>query len=712
MTLGGEAPDGADFDLAAAIVGSEGTLGIVTEICVRLLPRPEAVKTMLFDFATIEAACRTVSAVIADGIVPAAMEIMDQHTVGLVEDWLHLGLPLDAGAVLLIEVDGPAVGLAGQVERIERHARAHGARSTRVAKDEAERAAIWRGRKSAFGAYGRTASGFYIMDGVVPRTRLAEALSAVYRMCAERGLEAGNVFHAGDGNLHPHVLFDARDPAAQAGGARGLARDPAHVHPHRRHHLGRARGRDREAPDDARAVRARRPRGDGAPARRVRPGRAAQPGQDPARRRRLPRGRARADGRHAAARRRGGAVDLSAPPRVLDPARAADPAAYAIGGRAPRARAAAGERGGGRRGAARRGRDGLAVVPWGGGVALARESAPPHYDLALDLRALDRIVEYEPEDFTLTAECGVTIATLRAALAARGQELPLEAPHAARATLGGVLAANAVGPRRLRFGAPRDRILGARFVLADGTLARTGGKVVKNVAGYGIHRLLCGSRGGLAVIVEASLKLSTAPARRGSRWPGAPTPARSPTPPAGRSSPGSSPRSSPWSAAHHAARLPEALRPGAPLPRDDRIRGRAGAPGRARGVRVRALGPPQARLESGDAAAAWQALADLETELPPDGARATAHNTPAALAPLLDAEAAPGLVFHAAGGRLLLPDWRGADPGAHGFAPLGGTDAVEGAPQQAVVALRTRIRSALDPAGVMAFGPRWARVGG
>jgi FAD/FMN-containing dehydrogenase len=203
------------MDLASIVVGSEGTLAVVTEICVRLMPRPAAVKTMLFDFTTIEAACRTVSAVIAAGIVPAAMEIMDQHTTALVEDWLHLGLPLDAAAVLLIEVDGPAVSLEPQRERIVALAEAHGTRSTRIAKDAAERAALWRGRKSAFGAYGRTASGFYIMDGVVPRTRLAEALASVYAFAHERGLEAGNVFHAGDGNLHPHILFDAEDDDAR-----------------------------------------------------------------------------------------------------------------------------------------------------------------------------------------------------------------------------------------------------------------------------------------------------------------------------------------------------------------------------------------------------------------------------------------------------------------------------------------------------------------
>jgi glycolate oxidase len=170
---------------------------------------------MLFDFALVEDACRAVSALIATGIVPASMEIMDRQTVELVEAWLHLGLPLDAAAVLLIEMDGPAVSLEAQVERVVAAARAHHARSIRVARDEAERAALWRGRKSAFGAYGRSANGFYIMDGVVPRTRLAEALSAVHALCAERGLHAGNVFHAGDGNLHPHVLFNADDPVSQ-----------------------------------------------------------------------------------------------------------------------------------------------------------------------------------------------------------------------------------------------------------------------------------------------------------------------------------------------------------------------------------------------------------------------------------------------------------------------------------------------------------------
>jgi FAD/FMN-containing dehydrogenase len=161
----------------------------------------------------VEDACRAVSAVIAAGIVPAAMELMDRQTMQLIEAWLHLGLPVDAAAMLIIEVDGPAVSLPARVERITAIARAHGARSVRAASGAAERAALWRGRKSSFGAYGRTGLAFTQMDGTVPRSRLAEAVSAVYALAAARGLAAGTLMHAGDGNLHPHILYDPDDEA-------------------------------------------------------------------------------------------------------------------------------------------------------------------------------------------------------------------------------------------------------------------------------------------------------------------------------------------------------------------------------------------------------------------------------------------------------------------------------------------------------------------
>jgi glycolate oxidase subunit GlcD len=217
VTLGGEAPDSPDADLASVLAGSEGTLGVLCEICVRLVPRPEDVHTMSFDFAVVEDACRAVSAVIAAGIVPAAMELMDRQTMQVVEAWLHLGLPVDAAAVLIVELDGPAVSLPAQVERITAITREHGARTVRTASDAAERAALWRGRKSSFGAYGRIGRAFYLMDGTVPRSRLAEAVAGVYALAGARGLTAGTLLHAGDGNLHPHILFDPDDEAQKQG---------------------------------------------------------------------------------------------------------------------------------------------------------------------------------------------------------------------------------------------------------------------------------------------------------------------------------------------------------------------------------------------------------------------------------------------------------------------------------------------------------------
>jgi glycolate oxidase FAD binding subunit len=404
----------------------------------------------------------------------------------------------------------------------------------------------------------------------------------------------------------------------------------------------------------------------------------------------------------------------------LDAARAVDPARFRLGTTVPRAALRPANRDEVAEALRAATRDELAVIPWGGGVALERERAPARYDLALDLGALDRIVEYEPEDLTLTAECGVTIATLRATLAARGQELPLEAAHAARATLGGTLAANASGARRLRFGAPHDRILGARFALGDGTLARTGGKVVKNVAGYGIHRLLCGARGGLAVMLEASLKLMPAPERRVAliydveprRLADAPlwTPFARMEPSAltviGRAC---------------AGRLPVPA-PGAGLAlivgiEDD-------APWTARQIeRVSAmLGTPVARAGADEAVALWQAIADLEEFAPERLSFASSHHTPHGLSDALPDALLERSVFHAPAGRLhLFPGDGDVAATIAALAERGFTltdarleRAIEPTqpPQQAVRELRARIRAALDPGSRFALGERWERGAG
>jgi len=201
------------FDLTGLFIGSEGTFGICTKVWTRLTPNPEAVKTLLAVFPTVEAASRAVSGIIAAGIIPAALELIDNVIIKAIEQWLHLGFPLDAGAVLLIELDGLRDGLEPLAERVCEICRQNGCISVRAAKDNAERLLLWKARKQAFGAVGRICPSFYVQDGVIPRSKLPETLAKIDGLSKKYNLVIANVFHAGDGNLHPIILFDERDPA-------------------------------------------------------------------------------------------------------------------------------------------------------------------------------------------------------------------------------------------------------------------------------------------------------------------------------------------------------------------------------------------------------------------------------------------------------------------------------------------------------------------
>ena len=212
VTIGGEDPEPDGLDLRGAFVGSEGMFGIATKVCVRLSQNAPAVRTMLLDFTSVEDGAATVSAIIADGMVPAALEMMDALCTRAVEEYIHAGLPTDAAAILLVEVDGLVHGLEDQVTRIIAIGKAHGARTVRVAQDEAERALLWKGRKTAFGAIARIKPNYYLHDTVVPRRKLPEVLNHVYEIAARHDLLVMNVFHAGDGNLHPLLVFDKREP--------------------------------------------------------------------------------------------------------------------------------------------------------------------------------------------------------------------------------------------------------------------------------------------------------------------------------------------------------------------------------------------------------------------------------------------------------------------------------------------------------------------
>ncbi|MCB1015535.1 MAG: FAD-binding protein, partial [Acidimicrobiales bacterium] len=204
--------DGAPgYDLRGAFVGSEGTFGIATAVAVRLTPNPPAVRTMLADFGRVDDAAAAVGAVIAAGVVPAALEMMDARITRAVEDFVHAGFPTDAAAVLLAEVDGLPGGVAVEAALVEDVLRRHGARGVRVAADEAERALLWKGRKTAFGAVARILPNYYLHDTVVPRSRLVGVLAEIAEIADRHDLLVMNVFHAGDGNLHPLIPFDAND---------------------------------------------------------------------------------------------------------------------------------------------------------------------------------------------------------------------------------------------------------------------------------------------------------------------------------------------------------------------------------------------------------------------------------------------------------------------------------------------------------------------
>ncbi len=212
VEVGGAAAEGVGPDLRGAVIGSEGTLAIATSVTVRLLRKPEAVRTLVADFASAEAAGEAVSGIIAAGIVPAAVEMLDALAIEACEAAVHAGYSLDTAAALVVELDGPASECSEDFARVEQICRDAGTTHIRFATDPDERALIWKGRKAAFAAMGRISPDYFVQDGVIPRTRLGQVLGAMREMADEAGLRVANVFHAGDGNLHPLVLYNAAVP--------------------------------------------------------------------------------------------------------------------------------------------------------------------------------------------------------------------------------------------------------------------------------------------------------------------------------------------------------------------------------------------------------------------------------------------------------------------------------------------------------------------
>ena len=216
VQLGGKALDEPGYDLLAAVVGSEGTLGVVTKVWLRVAPVPETTRTLAAFFDSTEAAGEAVSAIVGQGVVPGAIELMDRLSIQAAEQMAHAGWPADAGAALVIELDGSAAEVEARFAEVAKLCEDAAATEVRIARDAEEAARFWKARKAAFPAMGRIASHYYVQDGVIPRTKLPQVLAQIDALATEYGMRVANVFHAGDGNLHPLVCYDGDHEAARA----------------------------------------------------------------------------------------------------------------------------------------------------------------------------------------------------------------------------------------------------------------------------------------------------------------------------------------------------------------------------------------------------------------------------------------------------------------------------------------------------------------
>jgi D-lactate dehydrogenase (cytochrome) len=472
LRTGGQAYDYPELDLTAPIVGSEGTLALVTAATIRLIRNPPAVKTMMVSFRSDEAAGAAVSAIIAAGLMPATLEMMDQKVMGMIEAYVQVGLPVTAQAALIVEVDGYAASLDSQVAEIAGILTAHGGYDLRIAQSEAERQGIWYGRKSAAGAFSRLAPAFYLVDVTVPRSFLAETLREIGQVLARYDLETGHVFHAGDGNLHPCILCDPKDAAQMEHVfaatheivAICIAKDGSITGEHGVGIEKRAHMPAMYSAAELSAMRDVKLAFD--PDNRLNPGKVLPDNLAPAR-----------------------AAPILITGDVMAPYSAEEAAAILAGCTA----------------AQRRVRIVSSVVRVGDS---RRDSA-----LLLSTHELRGVQTFAPEDLYITAGAGTPLAELTDFLAGHGFQAPFAAPWP-EATIGGLLATNLNAPLRMRYGGWRDNMLAVQAALPDGRVIRAGRPVVKNVAGYDLARLFVGSRGALGMMTAVTLKLTPLPRLR------------------------------------------------------------------------------------------------------------------------------------------------------------------------------------------------------
>ena len=550
VQVGGRALDYPEYDFCGVLTGSEGMLALMTSINVRLVRNPPGVKTMLAVFDSVEQAGNAVSAVIAAGLVPATMEMMDQKIIRIVEDFVHGGLPTEAQAMLIVEVDGYPESLEAQIEDISNILSEKGAYNLRVAATAEERNAIWFARKSAAGALARLAPAHYTVDVTVPRSRLAETLAEVNAICERYDLRVGYVFHAGDGNLHPLIIVD--DPRDEAFMRRvhAAGRETVEIAVQKDGSLSGEHGVGIEKRafmplmfNEAELSAMLDIKHIFDPHNLLNPGKmfpetattSNEPSASPRR------GRFIAPSADVSARIAPTAADDVEQPKstmlARHPERSEGSEALSHESLAAQILRSAQDDMGGRyaptsaQEAAQFFQDcaqnGTRVRIAGGGADVARATGRAPIDRAvvaptlygqgigaiLDTSSLAGIKHYAPDDLYITVGAGTPLSEIQAFLLLNNKFLAVASPWP-ETTIGGLIATNSNAPLRMRYGAIRDNVLCMTVALADGRVIRAGRPVIKNVAGFDIVKLFTGSYGTLGLVTEITLKLAVNPRAR------------------------------------------------------------------------------------------------------------------------------------------------------------------------------------------------------
>jgi len=479
VRIAGFAYDPPGYDLRGALVGSEGTMGIVTEVTVGILPLPESIITLLVIYDDIADAARSVSDIVSAGIVPTTLEMMDAPIIKAVEDSYACGYPRDAAAVLIIEVEGLSVGLKDQAGQISELCFKNKCRDIREAKDDSERNRLWEGRRGAFGAVARLAPNYLVNDCTVPRTKLPEALSRVAAIVKKYKFEHGNVFHAGDGNLHPLIFFDSRD-ADQLKRVKKAGWEIMEACVELGGTISGEHGVGLEKIDAMRMVFSERDfESQRALQQAFDPENLLNPGKV------IPISDQKENGTEAQSRKRflTATTEIAAEVEIIEKIR------HAVS-------------------------NGKGLLPTGCGTLRHFGNLSNGNSEFLNSSELNAIIDFDPNNQVITAGAGLPLDKLQEQLAEKNQWLPIRPPFAIQShSFGGVMALAACGPERMYYRAPRDLVLGLRFINGSGHKISTGGKVVKNVAGYDMTRLMIGSAGTLGLITEVTCRITTMPER-------------------------------------------------------------------------------------------------------------------------------------------------------------------------------------------------------